>query len=205
MRFVERRPFRCLISILMWIYDFAQIRSLNNVLLQNLFDAPALVICGTTGSGKSAICTSLLEQLSVPHATVQCAGFGNSKQFYASMWAAVKRGVDVYKQDVLRKYGATLAVDDSLQWKSTNKLSDFTLVLGKLMHMFFNATTSKETVNAMTAVSDGDGVMNYRSGHCFYLLIDGIDNTAHLDFGMANNLLNLTQVGENDRFSYIEY
>lgn len=64
----------------------AEIRSILDFVDSSFVQSPPLFVYGPTGTGKTKICTAILDSLSIPYAKVVCSGYSNVKQVFPSIF-----------------------------------------------------------------------------------------------------------------------
>ena len=131
---------------------------------------------GPSGSGKTALCTRLLEALTLPHSFIQCTGFTNSRQFYTALWAQVTSDLKDCRTGLNAKYNVNIHLGTK-ETKVPHKFSDLSLYLGKLIYNLFESTPLP---------SHGE--------NCYYIVLDGAEQLNALEAKLAINMLQLSRV-----------
>jgi hypothetical protein len=113
--------------------------------------------------------------------------------FVILLWNSVKDAIKRHKKTYGQQYSCSL--DDLLASKTPTKVSDFSLLMGKILHRMFE-NSEENSVNLSTSnlrSKDRSSLLQY-SNSSVVVLIDNFDTITHINQELNQNVLNLGKV-----------
>jgi hypothetical protein len=141
-----------------YIHRDHEINHIYGYLDSNLTNCPSLICSGSSGSGKTAICKSLVDSSPFPHVFVPCYGFANSKQFLKQLMFDILDAVSAFNNSLKPGTRSSSSSSDTLQAfirsvKAPTKFGELALSLRKLMDTVYR---QHEDINEEDEDDDDD-------------------------------------------------
>jgi hypothetical protein len=150
--------------------------TVNDYSLQNLQNAPALLLSGPSGSGKSALCLTILQSLKLPHTIVSGVGFSTARSFIVSVWDKLRDQLRAHRIHLQEKHNTSILLGATS--RKAIKFSDLALSCGAVIDRILDCPPRGLDPEE----------------ECYYLVLDVFHHIAAQDNTLATSLLNLAQV-----------